>query len=72
MVDRGFRFHDNLIYGRRGDADEGEGIAIIKACSFSCTSMLDESSNRCFLQVTTGSGAVTFVLITYLFPILSE
>ena len=35
MVDRGFRFHDNLIYGRRGDADEGEGIAIIKACSFS-------------------------------------
>eukprot|EP00455_Lapot_gusevi_P048673 TRINITY_DN676_c0_g1_i2.p1 TRINITY_DN676_c0_g1~~TRINITY_DN676_c0_g1_i2.p1 ORF type:complete len:106 (+),score=40.29 TRINITY_DN676_c0_g1_i2:33-320(+) len=24
------RFHDNLIYGRRGDAEQGEGIALCR------------------------------------------
>ena len=31
MLERWFRFFDNLIYGRRGDADDGEGIAFAKA-----------------------------------------
>ena len=49
------RFHEPLIYGRRGGPDEGEGIAL---CRFKP-------------KVATGDETYQFLLITYLLPILS-
>ena len=49
------RFHPPLIYGRRGNADEGEGIAL---CRF-------KPKNP------QGSETYQYLLITYLLPILS-
>lgn len=49
------RFHPPLIYGRRGTADEGEGIAL---CRFKP-------------KVAVEGETYHFLLITYLLPILS-
>ena len=49
------RFHPPLIYGRRGGPDEGEGIALYK---FKPRAPVDNEG-------------YSFLLITYLLPILS-
>jgi hypothetical protein len=49
------RFHPPLIYGRRGGPDEGEGIAL---CKFKPRAPVDNEG-------------YSFLLITYLLPILS-
>lgn len=49
------RFHPPLVYGRRGGADDGEGIAL---CKFRPRSPVAGETHQ-------------FLLITYLLPILS-
>lgn len=49
------RFHPPLVYGRRGGADEGEGIAL---CRFKPKAKAGEETYQ-------------FLLITYLLPVLS-
>lgn len=62
------RFHPPLIYGRRGDADVGEGISLCRVCINAIKSFF---LIKCFKGIAKKNGQKIYLLITYELPIIS-
>lgn len=62
------RFHPPLIYGRRGDADVGEGISLCRVFSYL---QFISSFLYLFKGIAKKNGQKIYLLITYELPIIS-